>query len=434
MFDILRFIEHKRDGRDNTTEDISMFVQDVMSGRVKDYHVAAWLMAVYLRGMSEDELLAFTKALATSGKSVSFGPGIRAVDKHSTGGVGDKVTLILVPLVASCGLSVAKLSGRGLGFTGGTVDKLESIPGFKVDISLSEFERQVNEIGCAVAGHSPDLAPAEAFFYELRDVTATVPSLPLICSSIVSKKIAGGANSFVFDVKYGSGAFMSRIEDARELALSLVKLSNKMGYPSSALLTSMEEPLGRWIGNAMEVFESIEVLQNRGPEDTTELCVALAGEMLLQGGLVSSPEEGASMAKSSLEKGGALRKFRELVVKQGGPEDIASNPSKYLRPSPLVYEVISGTDGFVSSVDTRSIGEGIRRLGGGRSKKEDSIDPGAALEVMVKIGDRVEKGDTLMRAYSDDPFSVDSARTYLDKSWTIGDRAEPPKLILERIE
>ena len=243
MFDILKFIEQKRDGRDNTTEDISTFVQDVMSGRVKDYHVAAWLMAVYLRGMSEDELLAFTKALATSGKSVSFGSGIRAVDKHSTGGVGDKVTLILVPLVASCGLSVAKLSGRGLGFTGGTVDKLESIPGFKVDISLSEFERQVNEIGCAVAGHSPDLAPAEAFFYELRDVTATVPSLPLICSSIVSKKIAGGANSFVFDVKYGSGAFMSSIEDARELALSLVKLSNKMGYPSSALLTSMEEPL-----------------------------------------------------------------------------------------------------------------------------------------------------------------------------------------------
>lgn len=434
MFDILRFLEDKRDGRENSSEDISAFVKNVLTGGVKDYHVAAWLMAVYLRGMSDEELLVFTKALATSGSSVSFRSGTMAVDKHSTGGVGDKATLILVPLVASCGLSVAKLSGRGLGFTGGTVDKLESIPGFKVDISLSKFERQVNDIGCAIAGHSPDLAPAEAFFYELRDVTATVPSLPLICSSIVSKKIAGGANSFVFDVKYGSGAFMSDIQDARELAVSLVRLSKRMGYPSSALLTSMEEPLGRWIGNSMEVFESIEVLQNRGPSDTTELCVALAGEMLLQGGLVSSPEKGSLMARSSLENGSGLRKLRELITRQGGPEDITSNPSKYLRPSPTVYEVRSDGDGFVSCVDTKSIGEGIRRLGGGRSKKEDSIDPGAAIEILVKIGDRVKKGDPLVRAYTDDPSSVEFAKAYLDGSLTIGDRAEPPKLILERIE
>lgn len=434
MFDIMRFIEAKRDGESNSPEDISTFVVDVMSGKVKDYHVAAWLMAVYLKGMDDNELLAFTEALARSGSILSFSSGLKVVDKHSTGGVGDKTTLILVPLVASCGLSVAKLSGRGLGFTGGTVDKLESIPGFKVDTSLSDFKQQVEDIGCAITGHSPDLAPAESFFYELRDVTSTVPSLPLICSSIVSKKIAGGAGSFVFDVKYGSGAFMNGIENARELAVSLVRLSKKMGYPSSALLTSMEEPLGRWIGNSMEVFESIEVLRNSGPVDTTEICLALAGEMLLQGGVVSSSKEGISRAKASLEKGDGLAKFNELVIRQGGPADIVSDPSKYLYPSPLVYEVKAASDGFISAIDTKSIGEAIRRLGGGRAKKEDPIDAGAALEVMVKIGDFVKKGDILMKAYSQDPSLVEPARFYLDKSWTIGGKVERPKLILERVD
>ncbi len=434
MFDILRFIESKRDGGANDPEDIGLFVRSVMEGLVKDYHVAAWLMAVYLNGMEEGELLAFTGALASSGQSISFGPEVNPVDKHSTGGVGDKATLILVPLVAACGLSVAKLSGRGLGFTGGTVDKLESIPGFRVDMSLKDFKAQVEDIGCAVAGHSPDLAPAEAFFYELRDVTATVPSLPLICSSIVSKKIAGGANSFVFDVKYGSGAFMSSLEDARRLAVSLVDLSKKMGHSSSALLTSMDEPLGRWIGNSMEVFESVEVLKNSGPKDTTELCLALAGEMLHNGGMVSSPEEGFSRARLALERGEGLAKLGELVVRQGGPEDLVTNPSKYLSPSPLVYQVRAQSDGFISSVNTRYIGEGIRRLGGGRSKKEDPIDPGAALEIVVKIGDRVKEGDVIMNSYSNDPSSVNSAREYLDHSWSIGKSPKRPVLILERID
>ncbi|SMG08620.1 thymidine phosphorylase [Dethiosulfovibrio salsuginis] len=434
MFDILRFIETKRDGGNNGAEDLKVFVRSIMEGSVRDYHVAAWLMAVYLNGMAEDELLAFTDALANSGEVVSFGRGVKTVDKHSTGGVGDKATLILVPLVAACGLSVAKLSGRGLGFTGGTVDKLESIPGFKVDMTLEEFKSQVEEIGCAVAGHSPDLAPAEAFFYELRDVTATVPSLPLICSSIVSKKIAGGADSFVFDVKYGSGAFMSDLEDAKKLAESLVNLSNKMGHPSSALLTSMDEPLGKWIGNSMEVLESVEVLKNSGPEDTTELCLALAGEMLLNGGMVTSPEAGVEMARSALVEGRGLKKLAELVVRQGGPADLVDYPSKYLQPSPLVYELKAQGDGFISSVNTRFIGEGIRRLGGGRSDKEESIDPGAALEITVKIGDKVKTGDVIMKCYSDDPSSVDYAREYLDRSWTVDVEAVRPPLILGRVD
>lgn len=433
MFDILNFIETKRDGLPNRPEDMETFVSRIMDGQVRDYHVAAWLMAVYLNGMGHDELVAFTGALAHSGKTVSFGDGPIMADKHSTGGVGDKTTLVLVPLVASCGLSIAKLSGRGLGFTGGTVDKLESIPGINLHMSLEDFKRQVKEIGCAIAGHSPDLAPAEGIFYELRDVTATVPSVPLICSSIVSKKMAGGAGVFVFDVKYGSGAFAGGAEGARHLARSLVDLSKGLGYRSSALITSMEEPLGRWVGNAMEVRESLDVLANCGPRDTAELCIALAGEMLFQAGRAPDSEEGAWMARSALEKGLGLAKFKELVKFQGGPSDLTEHLDKYLPCAPLIYELKAREDGFVHSMDVRAVGESIKRLGGGRSRKEDSIDAGAAIEMTVKIGDPIKKGDVMMRSYGSDPSLLPAAEPYMARAITVGEAPEIPPLVLERV-
>lgn len=434
MFDVLQFIESKRDGHPNNSQDIEDFVTGVLNGEVKDYQAASWLMAVYLNGMDDTELFCFTKALANSGEKVSFPETQNVVDKHSTGGVGDKASLVLVPLVASCGVPVAKLSGRGLGFTGGTVDKLEAIDGFRVDMSLEKFSVQIDEIGCAIAGHSPDLAPAEAKFYELRDVTATVSSLPLICSSIVSKKIAGGAKSFVFDVKYGSGAFMKEIKDARELARSLVNLSKKLGYSSSALLTSMEEPLGHWVGNSMEVFEAIKVLHGEGPADTTELCLNLAGEMLFHGKVVSSPEEGYKLAKDAIMTGAALEKMAELIKSQGGNPEVLKMPLEYLKRSPLSMDIVSSADGVIDSIDTRSIGEGVRRLGGGRSQKEDEIDPGASVEVLVKIGDKVKKGQPILRAFFSDGVDIDGAMAYLNSACSTAEKAQIPKLILERID
>lgn len=433
MFDLLHFIEAKRDGLSNSPEDIGVFVSQIMDGKVKDYHISAWLMAVFLNGMAEDELVSFTRALAESGKMVSFRDRSIVVDKHSTGGVGDKTTLVLVPLVASCGLAIAKLSGRGLGFTGGTVDKLESIPGLKLNMSLENFKQQIDKIGCAIAGHSPDLAPAEAIFYELRDVTATVPSLPLICSSIISKKMAGGAGVFVFDVKYGSGALIKKLDNAKKLANSLVGLSKSLGYASSALITSMEEPLGRWIGNSMEVRESLDVLNNAGPEDTVTLCLALAGEMLFQGGRVSSSEEGIKMARTALENGDALAKFKELIEMQGGPQDLIDCPAKYLPCAPLVYELRAPRDGFINYMDAKAVGEAVKRLGGGRSRKEDVIDVGAAIEIKAKIGDLVKMGDTIMKVYANDISLIEMAEPYISSSVTIGDLTKRPPLIVEKV-
>ena len=284
------FIEDRRDGKGSTPPEIAEFVRLAQKGEIPDYQVAAWLMAVFFRGMTRREVKAFTEALSLSGKVVTFPGDIFPVDKHSTGGVGDKTSLVVVPLVAACGVPVAKLSGRGLGFTGGTVDKLESIPGFSAHLDLGRFVEQVTKVGCAISGHSEDLAPAEALFYELRDVTGTVPSIPLITSSIVSKKMAGGSRAFVFDVKCGSGAFMKDVASALELSESLVGLSASLGRKAMALVTAMDQPLGRWVGNAAEVAEAVEVLLRKGPSDVRELSLRLAASMVHLGGLAGSPE------------------------------------------------------------------------------------------------------------------------------------------------
>ena len=300
-FNGIEFIEKKRDGLRHTREELQTFIDTVMRGEMPDYQISAWLMAAFLNGLDDDELMHFTQALAHSGETLSYPQEERIIDKHSTGGVGDKTTLVLIPLVAACGSSISKLSGPGLGYTGGTIDKLESIPGMNMHLSEIEFRDQVKSIGCAISGHSHKLAPAEGKFYKLRDVTGTVPSIPLITASIVSKKLAGGAYGYLFDVKCGSGAFMKDIGEARKLAQKLVDVSKKLGKVCVSVITDMEQPLGEWEGNSAEVCEAIEVLSGRGPSDTRELCLTLAAYMLNMSGRANTYEEGLALSSKALD-------------------------------------------------------------------------------------------------------------------------------------
>ncbi|MDR1515369.1 MAG: thymidine phosphorylase [Synergistaceae bacterium] len=427
---IIEFIERKRDGFAHTAEELAEFVTLVRDGAIPDYQISAWLMAVFLKGLTEPELVAFTDALASSGEMVRFlktpsdgGGTFLTVDKHSTGGVGDKTTLICAPIAASCGLRVAKLSGRGLGFTGGTVDKLESIPGMNMRLSTDQFLKQADEIGIALSGHSLALAPAEGKFYALRDVTGTVPSLPLISSSIVSKKIAGGADAFVFDVKCGSGAFMRSIEDAKRLAEALVNLSRALGKKSSYLVTDMEQPLGEWIGNAVEVIEAIEVLSGRGPQDTRELSLALASRMLVFGGAARDDESALDAARKALDGGDALRKFASMIHAQGGAS-VCGDPS--ILPRAGKKRVIEAPrSGVVERMDARAAGVAVRALGGGRIRKDDHVDVSVGLRILKKVGDRADKGEPLIEIYYNDEGLFNGAKTYIGQISSVSDTAKP---------
>jgi len=436
VFDMISFIERKRDGGVHSAEDLRLFVQGFASGAIPDYQAGAWLMAVYYSGLNEQELTEFTLALARSGEVLSFGD-LRIVDKHSTGGVGDKVTLLLVPLAASCGAKVAKLSGPGLGFTGGTVDKLEAIPGFRTHLPSNLFADQVRRIGCAISGHSADLAPAEGKFYGLRDVTGTVPSLPLICSSIISKKIAGGADSFVFDVKCGGGAFMPDYPSAERLASSLVSLSKSLGKRSMALVTAMEEPLGEWIGNSVEVLEAVSVLRGEGPGDVREVVVNLAGAMVSIDSDMSF-EEGMELADSRLSDGSALEKFAEMVHEQGGDPAICSTPGDLLPMANGRRTVAASSDGVVSAVDARGIGEGVKRLGGGRMALGDSIDLTVGARLLKKTGSRVSSGDPLIEILYNDEDKLSASLPFFESAFIVSGPASPQaagpgKLILGRV-
>ena len=419
MFDILSFLEEKRDGMVHKAADIETFVNQFHQGTIPDYQVSAWLTSVYHKGLSTEELKTLTLALAHSGHVVSFPQGFKAADKHSTGGVGDKTTLVVVPLVAASGVSVAKLSGRGLGFTGGTVDKLEAIPGMNVHLSTEAFMNQVHRIGCAISGHSLELAPAEGKFYALRDVTATVPSLPLICSSIVSKKIAGGASSFVFDVKCGRGAFMQTFSGARDLAEALVSLSASLGRPSMAVISAMDQPLGNWVGDSMEVYEAIRVLQGAGPSDTETLSLTLAGTMIYLGGKATSLAEGIEMSQNTLKSGKALEKFKELIIAQQGDGAVCDSPEKVLKPAEKKITVFASESGFVSDLNARSIGEGVKRIGGGRTRQEEHIDLKVAVHLIAKIGDYVEKGDPLLDIYYSKEEKLQQAIFYFEHAVTL---------------
>lgn len=426
------FIETKRDGKENSPDQIREFVKLVTRGEIADYQIAAWLMAVFFKGMSEEENSVFTEAIAGSGTKVCFPSNIFAVDKHSTGGVGDKTTLVVVPLAAACGLPVAKLSGRGLGFTGGTVDKLESIPGFNSRLGLKEFINQVEDIGCAVSGHSEDLAPAEAFFYELRDVTGTIPCIPLITSSIVSKKLAGGSRAFVFDVKCGSGAFMNDLEAGKNLAVNLVNLSSSLGRAAMALLTDMSQPLGRWVGNSAEVMEAIEVLSGKGPGDTRSLSIKLAGAMLFMGGKAANMADSEAITQKCLDSGKGLDMFEKMVTAQGGCLE------KFLSPTVTgdhiassVHCIRAGKSGWVTGCDARAIGEAVRLLGGGRFTREQQIDKKVCCEILAKRGERVTKGDTVARLFyqKNDERSAMAVK-FVNDAFSVGSKTLPNDIVL----
>lgn len=434
MFNPLDFIERKRDGGRHPDAEIQAFVRAVMTGDIRDYQLSAWLMAVCFRGLDDGEMAALTDALGHSGDVIEYPGGMGIVDKHSTGGVGDKTTLILVPLVAALGAKVSKLSGPGLGFTGGTVDKLESIPGMRMHLSAKEFYDQIGRIGCAISGHSLQLAPAEGKLYAMRDVTGTVPSLPLITTSILSKKLAGGAGGYVFDVKCGDGALMKNFDQAKALADKLVEISKKLGKEAAAVITDMEQPLGEWVGNAAEVLEAVETLSGHGPQDVRQLCCVLGGEMLAMAGVAASPEAGRAMSQKALEDGSALAKFAELVREQGGDANVCRDPLKVVKLADKAYEIKSDRAGVLSRLSAMLTGEGLRALGGGRVKQGDVIDGGVAVRVCAKIGDKIDKGGVIMRVLYNNDAQLEAALPYLEQSWQVGGSAEKRGLILGMVK
>ena len=407
---VVDVIARKRDGAELTTAEIEFFVQGFTRGEIPDYQAAAWLMAVYLRGMGDAETRDLTLAMAHSGDVIELeGIAPFVVDKHSTGGVGDKVSLVAAPTAAACGLSVAKISGRGLGFTGGTLDKLEAIPGFRADLTEAEFKAQVKRVGIVLTGQTGALAPADAKLYALRDVTATVGSTPLIVSSILSKKIAGGAGAIVMDVKMGSGALMKTVPDAADLARQLVRLGSEVGRRVVALVSDMSQPLGWAVGNALEVKEAIEMLHGKGPADLHDHCMRIVAEMLLLGGKASDTDDALEMARNAIAKGGAWEKFRALVAAQGGDVRAIDEPGRLPKAS-LVEPVPAPRSGYLARVDASEIGMAVVALGGGREKKGDTIDHGVGVKVHSKVGDAVKEGSPLFTLHANDSGRLAAAR------------------------
>jgi pyrimidine-nucleoside phosphorylase len=410
----------KRDRQELTGEEITFFIQGFNRGEIPDYQAAAWAMAVLLNGMTPRETAALTLALAHSGEILELPREIgRVVDKHSTGGVGDKTTLVVEPLVAACGVPIGKISGRGLGFSGGTLDKMDSIPGFRSDLSKDEFLGQLRTVGLVLAGQTADLAPADGKLYALRDVTGTVQSIPLIASSVMSKKIAGGADAILFDVKVGEGAFMRNLEEARQLAELMVSIARDAGREALALLSQMDEPLGQMVGNALEVAEAIETLHGSGPADFRQHCLEVASHLLVLGGKTSTPEAGRQMALDTLEGGAAWQKFRTLVKAQGGDLKYVDEPD-LLPMASLIAAVPSPRRGYLTEVNARVVGETAVLLGAGRVKKGDPIDHAVGVEVLHKVGDQVEVGEPLFRVHANSEvlLSESSERLLSGVAWS----------------
>ena len=427
-------IQKKKNGETLTKEEIDFMITDYVAGKIPDYQMPAMLMAIYFNGMENEELAAFTLAMRDSGDLVDLSPieGIK-VDKHSTGGVGDKTTLIVGPIVAACGVPVAKMSGRGLGFTGGTLDKLESISGFRIDLSAEEFFETVKKTGISVIGQTGNLAPADKLLYALRDVTATVDSIPLIAASVMSKKLAAGSDKIVLDVTTGSGAFMKNTRDAKKLAKHMVAIGNHAGKETVAILTGMEEPLGFAIGNNMEVKEAIEVLKGGGPEDVKEVSVALAGMMLSLGLENVSLSQGKRMAKKALSSGQAFEKFKEMVQAQGGDIRYVEHPEFFERDA-FEGEVLAAEDGFLSGMDTEKIGVAAGLLGAGRETKDSVIDMSAGIYLKKKIGDTVKKGEPIAICYAGTKEKLNRGMAMFESSIRYSKEAPRiPKLIVDII-
>lgn len=409
----------KRNGGSLTPAEINFLIAGYVAGEVKDFQMAAWAMAVYFQGMNQKEVSLLTEAMVASGETVDLSEikGIK-VDKHSTGGVGDTTTLVLAPLVAAAGVPVAKMSGRGLGHTGGTLDKLESFSGFQVALDTSQFIENVNRSGLAVIGQTAEIAPADGLLYSLRDVTATVDSLPLIASSIMSKKIAAGADALVLDVKVGNGAFMKNIKEARELAETMVSIGENLGRRTVAILSAMDRPLGQSVGNALEVKEAIQVLQGGGPADLRELCLELGSRMLVLAG-----SEDRLSARKELEgllaSGQALNKLRELVRNQGGDPSLVDEPDR-LPKADIQRQVCASEAGWVTGIDTLGLGAAASLLGAGRSQKDEAVDLAVGLEVLAKPGDKVEKGEPVVIVHGNSEEKVAEACTAVLRCYTLG--------------
>lgn len=431
MYDI---IHKKRNGGELSEEEIRFFIEGYTDESIPDYQAAALCMAVYFRGMMPKETSILTLAMAESGDQIDLG-GIEGftVDKHSTGGVGDKTSLIVVPIVASCGGKVAKMSGRGLGHTGGTVDKLESIPGFRTELNPDDFIKQVNGIGLCIVGQTGELAPADKKLYALRDVTATVESIPLIASSIMSKKLAAGSNGIVLDVKTGSGAFMKTVEESENLAKEMVAIGKSAGRSVTAVITNMDIPLGDSVGNSLEVIEAIKTLKGEGESDLTEVCLTLAAQML---SMVTGEDEKTcySMAKGAIDNGLAINKLREMILAQGGNANVVDDYSLFKQPK-YTAEIFSECDGYIEHTDAEKIGIASVILGAGREKKGDPIDPSAGIVLKKKTGDYVKKGEPLAVFYTDDEGKIEGAKQEFLDAFTFGnERTQPQKLIYKIIK
>ena len=428
-------IRKKRDGGTLTREEIEYWIDGTVRGTIPDYQVSALLMATFIRGMTDEETADLTDVMAHSGSM--FTPddlGGYTVDKHSTGGVGDTTTLVLIPLLAAAGMTVGKLSGRALGHSGGTIDKLESIPGFRTDLSRSEFLDLVNRTHLALADHTEDMVPADRILYELRDVTSTVDSLPLIVASIMSKKIAGGAQAIVIDVKTGAGAFLPKLEDSRRLAQSLVAIGAKLGRKMAALITDMSQPLGLMVGNALEVLEAIDTLKGEGPQDLTDICCELGAELLVFSGGTTDRDEAIGRLRRHLTDGSALAKFRQLIENQGGDPAVLEDPSLMPQAERLV-EIGAATDGVITRLDALAVGRAANLLGAGRFTKEDSIDPAVGVQLRCKVGDSVEAGQTLALLHVNATDNLEQAQQMVEEAYTIETGVEPPKapLVIERV-
>ncbi len=415
-------IDKKKKGIEHSQEEIKFIVNSLMDGTAEDYQVSAWLMAVYFKGMTLNETACLTKAMIDSGEVIDLSPicpnGEHVLDKHSTGGVGDKITLILIPLLAACGIPIAKLSGRGLGHTGGTIDKLESIPGFKTDLDIEDLIKKVKDVGLAIGSQTKRLTPADGKLYALRDVTATVDSLPLIASSVVSKKIASGADYVVLDVKYGSGAFLKTPDEALELARWMVNIANKLGKKFHAVITSMEQPLGRAVGNSLEVIESIEFLKGNMTPDIKELTYEMAALALVQLKKAKDKKQAYEIIDETIKTGKALDYLKKLIVSQGGDTKVIDDYNSFNQAT-KTFEITSDKDGYVLNIDAYKTAYACKLLGAGREKKTDSIDYRAGVFLRKIYSEPVKKGETIAVLYANNDEKLQQASVYLKDAFTI---------------
>ncbi|MBN9165991.1 MAG: thymidine phosphorylase [Myxococcales bacterium 68-20] len=431
---VVELIAAKRDGKTLEEAEIARLLRDFSAGDVADYQMAAFLMAVFFRGLSDAETVALTEAMLHSGSVLDLGgvPGVK-VDKHSTGGVGDKVSICLAPLVAACGVPVPMVSGRGLGHTGGTLDKLEAIPGFRTDLPVTDFARIVGEIGTCMIGQTKEIAPADKRIYALRDVTATVESIPLIVASILSKKLAEGIDGLVLDVKVGKGAFMKSEENARALADKLVRVGTRAGKKVVAVLTRMDAPLGRAVGNANETREALEVLHGRGPADLVECTLVLGAEMLVLGGKATSVEDGTAKLRAAIADGSAVRVMEKMVAAQGGDASVVADPAKLAVASELI-EVKAPRSGFVLGIDALAIGLTGVAMGAGRTRADQAVDPAVGIEIDRKPGEAVNSGDVVARIFVRDRAAGEKLTERVAGAFEYGDAAPPSApLVVGRI-